>query len=335
MSTAVGIRFGRWLLAVAVALFCLPAAASAAGIVNGDFESGTLEGWTVVASNEAGTWLPYSGTLVPPPFDSEGREVPPPPQGKYAAITAQGGPGTRILYQDFTVAAGVPQQLSLITYYTSDAALLSPETLDTTGESNQQIRIDVMKPSAPVDSVATGDVLLNLFRTETGGSQVMDPTTLTADLAPFAGQTVRLRIAEADTQSFLNAGIDAVSLTPAPEPLAGLGEVWLGKPVAKNRKTGVSTIAVGLPAAGTLKVQDIRAVTGKGKSRIKPVTLAIPKSETIPVDLRPTAEAMKTLKAKGKVTLRASFTLTLADGRTISLDRRLALRLAKASPNSY
>jgi len=332
MSTAVGSRFGRWLLAVTVALFCLPAAASAAGIVNGDFETGNLEGWTLSNSTfegGQGTWLAYAGTVLPPPFESTEFEVPAPPQGKYAAITAQSGPGTRIIYQDFTVATGGAQALSLIAYYRSSAPMVTGPGLDATSENNQQYRIDVIKPSAPITSVDPGDILLNVFATETGDPATLAPETISANLTPFAGQTVRLRIAEVDNGGFFNAGVDAVTYAGGPTPPAPLGEVWLGKPVAKNRKTGVSTIAVGLPAAGTLKVQDLRSVTGNGKPRIKPVTMSISKSETVQVQLRPTADALKTLKAKGKVSLRAAFTLTLADGRTISLDRLLALRLAK------
>lgn len=334
MSTAVGARFGRWLLAAVAALFCLPAAAGAAGIVNGDFEAGNLEGWTISESNfegSEGTWLAYSGTAVPPPFESGEFSLAAPPQGTYAATSAQNGPGTRILYQDFTVATAGSQQLSLIAYYRSSAPMATLPALDVTGAPNQQYRIDVIKPSAPIGSVDPEDILLNVFATETGDPTTMAPQTINADLAPFAGQTVRLRIAEADNQGFFNGGIDAVTYAGAetPTPPAKLGEVWLGKPVAKNRKTGVSTIAVGLPAAGTLKVEDLRSTTGKGKPRVKPVTVTVSKSETIQVQLRPTADALKTLKAKGKVSLRAAFSLRLADGRTISLDRLLALRLAK------
>lgn len=328
-NASVGVRFSRWLLAVAAALFCLPAAASAAGIVNGDFETGNLNGWTVVEEGGTGSWFPYTGTQLPPPYEFS--SVPAPPQGNYAAITAQGGPGARFLYQDFAVPTGTPQ-LSMLVYYVSGAGLVSPETLGYAGEPNQQYRIDLVKPSAPLQSLAPGDVLLNVFKTESGDPQGLEPKTISASLAAFAGQTVRLRITEVDNQDVFNAGVDAVSLTGGTVPPAPLGEVWLGKPVAKNAKTGVSTIAVGLPAAGTLKVQDLRSTTGKGKPRIKPVTVAVSKSETIQVQLRPTAEALKTLKAKGKVSLRAAFTLTLADGRTISLDRLLALRLAKPKP---
>ena len=41
---------------------------------------------------------------------------------------------------------------------------------------------------------------------------------MTADLTPFAGQTVRLRFAEVDGAGFFNASTDAVSITSTPRP---------------------------------------------------------------------------------------------------------------------
>src|SRR5262245_23746836 len=85
--------------AVGAALLA-PTGAGAATVVNGDFETGTLSGWQL--SNSAivmgpGSWYAYSGTTLPGEFP---KTVPPPPAGKYAAITDQSGPGLHILYQD-------------------------------------------------------------------------------------------------------------------------------------------------------------------------------------------------------------------------------------------
>ena len=44
----------------------------------------------------------------------------------------------------------------------------------------------------------------------------MGPTQLSADLTPFAGQTVRLRIANAVNDGVFNTGVDAVSITSTP-----------------------------------------------------------------------------------------------------------------------
>ena len=51
------------LLVLMVAL--VPGRAAAATVVNGDFESGTLNGWQAHSANEAGNWFAYQGTTAP------------------------------------------------------------------------------------------------------------------------------------------------------------------------------------------------------------------------------------------------------------------------------
>ena len=65
-------------------------------LVNGDFETGDLEGWTTEAFSN-GEWLIYEdGTVPPNPLISD-KAVPfdmaDPPQGRYAAVTDQNGMG--------------------------------------------------------------------------------------------------------------------------------------------------------------------------------------------------------------------------------------------------
>ena len=81
-----------------------------------------------------------------------------------------------------------------------------------------------MDPAAALDSVAPADVLLNVFQTQTGDPTTLAPTQLTADLTPFAGQTVRLRFAEVDNNGVLNASTDDVriSIRPALSTTASL-----------------------------------------------------------------------------------------------------------------
>ena len=200
--------------AVAVTVLAPLATASAATVVNGDFESGALAGWTLDTSDPCGgctqaAWYAYSGALSP----VSGFPVPAPPQGTYAAITDQTGPGSEILYQDVPLAAGANHALSLTAYYRNPAgAFATPPSLRETTSPNQQYRIDVVKPSAPVDSLAPADVLLNAFKTNVGDPASRDPFTVTADLSPYAGQTVRLRFAGVQTQFFLQAGVDDVKI---------------------------------------------------------------------------------------------------------------------------
>jgi hypothetical protein len=201
------------LAAMAVMVVGYAGTALAATVVNGGFETGNTSGWTVV--NEAGG----SGDWYVCSSDVEACSAPvpsnfPPPEGTYAAISSQGGPGSHILYQDVTLEAGATHQLSFTTWYENHAdSFYTPDSLSYQTFPNQQYRIDIMKPDAPVDSVAPEDILATVFRTEVGDPLSMEPTPMTVDLSQFAGSTVRLRFAEVDNQLFFVAGVDDVKVT--------------------------------------------------------------------------------------------------------------------------
>ena len=112
------------LLAAALAV---PAAAGAATVVNGNFETGNLEGWHKQDATGFGDWYVYEGTK--PPISESGRNtapVPAPPQGDHAVIADQLDPDTLILYQDISLAAGAKHQLSLQAFYSSNKPLAVP-----------------------------------------------------------------------------------------------------------------------------------------------------------------------------------------------------------------
>ena len=181
---------------------------SYAGVTNGGFETGNLTGW-IVANEGDGVWSAYSGTLSP----VTGLTIAAPPQGVYAATTDQTGPGSHIMYQDLVLKKFQSHNLTLILYYDNQAGeFCTPDTLDPKIACNQQYRVDVMDPAAPVDSVASGDVLATLFRTEVGAPPTLAPTPMAYDLSAFAGRTVRLRFSEVDNQSNFLASVDAVNL---------------------------------------------------------------------------------------------------------------------------
>ena len=186
-------------------------------IVIDDFESGTLANWKTERSG-AGGWFVYtSGKTPPSPSESDPNipfAVPDPPHGKFAAVTDMNGPGRRILYRDITLDGRYT--LSLTVFYVNAGPLSSPETLDyeAAGE-NQQFRIDIVAPSAPVDSLAAAHVLANVFRTKPGDADRREPSTVTVDLSKWEGQTVRLRLAGVDNRGPLRAGVDDIRLEPA------------------------------------------------------------------------------------------------------------------------
>jgi CubicO group peptidase (beta-lactamase class C family) len=62
--------------------------------------------------------------------------------------------------------------------------------------------------------VAEGDVLVNVFRTSTVDPISLKPTAVSVDLSAWAGQTVRLRLAQTDNQGPLRAGVDNIRFEP-------------------------------------------------------------------------------------------------------------------------
>ena len=197
---------------VAAALLCLvPASAGAATVVNGDFEQGSLNGWTTdtTGAPAMNNWFAYTGASSP----ITGTPITAPPQGSFAAVTEQSGPGRQTMYQDVALEAESRHTLSLFVYYQTVAAIASPESLDPTNPPpNQQYRIDVVRPEASLTSLSPDDILLTVFRTVTGDPSTLAPTEITANLTPFAGRTVRLRFTEVDNQAPFYASTDAVAI---------------------------------------------------------------------------------------------------------------------------
>jgi hypothetical protein len=322
-----------WLMVLAAMALAgvWPVGAHAATVVNGDFESGTLEGWHVHRVTEAGNWFAYQGTDAP--IGSHRKPTPaapvqPPPQGRYAATTDEANPDTLILYQDITLGAG-PNQLSLLAYYNSykPIAVPVPDTLSVDeevlgGQKNQQFRIDVMKPSAPLESLDPADILRTLFVTEPGDPRTMPPTRLTANLSAFAGQTVRLRIANAVHEEVFNAGVDAVSISAA-APGQSASRGGKGGPIlfsfgrAKvNRRSGTASLKVHVSGSGLVRAVGAPASAassqsgeGRGPHRpIEPVTIPTPAAGTVTIHLRPTPSARRAMREGRK--LRVAVTLT-------------------------
>jgi hypothetical protein len=333
------------LAATAIALFAAligASSASAATVVNGGFETGNLEGWTVYTSNEAQFW--EVGEIGGPP--------PSPFSGTHYALSAQGGPGTDILYQDIALEPNSSHQLQLAFAYESEAPITIPipDTLDVISEEpeNQQVRIDVMKPTAPITSVNPSDILATVFASsesenveEIPGEEpepFLEPRLLTADLSQFAGQTVRLRIAVAVTEAPLEADVDNLSVTsrplptpPAPNPTPPPpppppSNVFTKGKLTLNKKAGTAFLSVSVPDAGTLTATDVHSKVAfaslahaSAKTKAKPafVKSAVVTSTaggTLKVPIKPTAAAKKILTKKGKLAVQLKLTFVPTGG---------------------
>jgi hypothetical protein len=295
--------------------------ASAATVVNGDFETGSLSGWQTktLGISEMSGWFAYSGTVSP--FSNEPIQAP--PQGSFAATSDETAPSTHILYQDIALEPYYAQQLSMFVYYQSDAPITIPAStsLDSAGPGNQQYRIDIMKPTAPIVSVEPSDILATVFQTKVGDPTLMAPTKLTADLTPFAGQTVRLRFAEVDNSGFFFASTDAVSILSTPPN----NVISIGKPTLK-KKSGTARIPVFAPGAGTLTVGP---ASTKKPRKVKVATLTPTTSGNFFPVVKPTGAGKKVLKKKGKLKVKLSFSFTPTGGLTSTQTKTVVLKLSK------
>ena len=175
------------------------------------FESGTLAGWRVDRSG-AGGWFVYSnGKTAPAPAQSDPNipfDVPNPPDGKFAAITDMNGPGTRILYRDVMLDGRYRVHLTVFYVNTGTFSTSAPGR-DTIGD-DQQYRIDVVSPLGPVRSLAKEHLLATIFQGRPTDPARREPTEVSFDLSPWAGQLVRLQLASADNQGPLRAGVDNI-----------------------------------------------------------------------------------------------------------------------------
>jgi hypothetical protein len=223
-------RLVRYLTCAAVAVLVLLTAGTAHGaplILNGGFESG-FASWTRADQlGSEGTFFLQTGTSSPVNLV----QVPAPSQGVQAAMSDAQGPGSHVLYQDFVVPADAAAgTLSFQLFIGNRAGMfVTPNTLDfSTPTLNQQARVDILRAGTDPFSLLPADVLLNVYRTNTGNPAISGYNTIVTDLSALlaanAGNMLRLRFAETDNVFTFQFGVDAVSLetSPIPEPVTGL-----------------------------------------------------------------------------------------------------------------
>jgi len=190
--------------------------ATAGILVNSGFESG-FSGWTRAdQAGSDGTFLLQTGTSSP----VNGMAVPAPPGGTTAAMSDAEGPGTHLLFQNFTVGSSVTAASLAFDVFIGNraTAFSTPATLDWSSPTlNQQARVDILLASADPFSAAPADVLLNVFQTHVGDPLVSGYTHVTADLTALInahlGASLRLRFAEADNVNIFQMGVDNADIT--------------------------------------------------------------------------------------------------------------------------
>ena len=134
-------------------------------ILNGDFETGNFNNWTIADQaggsgsffvSSPGASAPLSG--MPTAGNSSG--------GAFYAVSDQTGPGAHALLQSFTVPAG-GMSISLtfrmfVNNWSGGPAIVNPVGLDYTDGPNEHGRVDILTAGATTFDTGAG-VLENLY----------------------------------------------------------------------------------------------------------------------------------------------------------------------------
>ncbi|MHC5157872.1 MAG: hypothetical protein ACYSOZ_07220 [Planctomycetota bacterium] len=171
-------------------------------IVNGDFETGSFDGWTLTNTTLNGTFVINDGTLDP---DSPDNPLPP-YSGNYSALSDMHFVGAYTLYQDVVLPSGT-------TSLTLEWADMIRNHAQIFVDPDQEFRVQVWD--------LNNHNLQTLFSTNPGDPLMSPWTERSADLMPFAGQTVRIAFT-ADVQEFyFNVHLDNIRIetgsTPPPQ----------------------------------------------------------------------------------------------------------------------
>ena len=200
-------------LVAAAALVVVATEAPAAPVPNGGFERQDFSGWSVREFGP-GSWglvcaLPRGGS----PF--------PPPEGSCAALTNQGEVSSQILSRVVKLRRDRRHRLTFQIAYENQntgkprggrPGWITPNSLQL-NRPNQQYRVDVMRPGAPIRSTDRDDVLMQVAKPDREDPLTRGYFPVAANLTEFAGRKVRLRFAVAVTQAQLNLNLDAVKIT--------------------------------------------------------------------------------------------------------------------------
>jgi hypothetical protein len=180
-------------------------------IVNGDFETGTLAGWTsatqlgsnsTIAADNTGSTTPYGDPITP---DMSGH-------GSFYAFLGGPGPGATVLYQTFFIpVTPTSAELNFSVFVDSYAPAAGTGNLDYTQSPNQLGRVNILAGGSDPFS---GPVIGTFYFGISPGPHPSNYVNFGFDLhfvITSPGQYI-LRFAEVNNQALLDMGVDNVSL---------------------------------------------------------------------------------------------------------------------------
>jgi hypothetical protein len=196
-------------------------------IINGNFETGTLAGWTksvqigsggdvFVASNNGGP-TPLSG--LPYALNPSG--------GNFFALTDQGGPGSYSLTQSFTVAAGTIDVVVSFDLFANNYGIETFNNLRdfATPVLTQNAEVDILLGGANPFTNNAADIVRVLYGPGADTGENPNPwTSYSIVLGTLVPGVYQIRFAETDNVFFFNMGIDNVEVaSTVPGPIVGAG----------------------------------------------------------------------------------------------------------------
>ena len=161
-------------------------------IVNGNFETGSLSGWSLENVGGTGSFVINNGTVNPTGPDG----VLPPYQGSFSALS-NATTGTHSIYQDVALPVGSHLQLQWADRIRNHVTTFTDPT--------QEYRVEIR--------TTANQLLQVVFSSNPGDPQFREWTERSADLSSFAGQTVRIVFVEQNNTSNLNIHVDNVRIT--------------------------------------------------------------------------------------------------------------------------
>lgn len=198
-------------------------------LLNGDFETGTFAGWTVVNQiGGSGSWFIDTPGTTTPRSGFATLATGGSPHGSFYAVTDQRDPGAHVLLQSFTVVPGSNVLLTFDMFandQSSSGPIVNPAGLTYATGANQHARVDLLNGVATPFDTGAG-VLANYFLGVDAGPNPHPFTHYSFDITSIvgAGGTFQLRFAEVDNQFYFQNGVDNVSIEATaiavPEPLS-------------------------------------------------------------------------------------------------------------------